>query len=115
MTAAAEVLVAALVLASGVLSLVAAVGLLRLRDFFERMHAPSLAATLATWCVALATTIHVAAVDGALNLHAWLVVLLLAVTVPVTTLLLSRAGLFRARGAGAGVVPPPLDAGPQSE
>ena len=38
-----ELLVAALLLASGVLLLVAAIGLVRLPDFFQRMHAPAIA------------------------------------------------------------------------
>ena len=46
MPALSELLVAALLLASGVIVLVAALGLWRLPDFFLRMHAPALASTL---------------------------------------------------------------------
>ena len=45
--------VALLLLASGVVVLVAATGLVRLPDFFARMHAPALASTLAAWIVTL--------------------------------------------------------------
>lgn len=38
----------------------------------------------------------------------WLIVIVLAITVPVTTLLLARAALFRRRAAGAPNTPPRL-------
>jgi len=98
-------LVAALLLASGVLVLVAAIGLLRLPDFFQRMHAPAIASTLAAWSVALASIVHFSVLEGRASLQAWLIVVLLAITAPVTTLLLARAALFRRRLAND--APPP--------
>jgi len=95
-----ELLVAALLLASGVLVLVAAIGLVRLPDFFQRMHAPAIATTLAAWSVALASIVHFSMLEGRASLHVWLIVVLLAITAPVTTLLLARAALFRRRFAG---------------
>ena len=49
-----EIVVALLLLASGVVVLVAASGLIRLPNFFARMHAPALASTLATSVVGAA-------------------------------------------------------------
>ena len=43
---------------SGLFTLVSAVGFVRLRDFFLRMHPPALAYTFASWCVALANTLY---------------------------------------------------------
>ena len=103
----AEAAVAALLVASGAAALVAAVGLWRLPDFFMRMHAPAVCATLGTWAVALASVIHFTAAAGRLSLHAWLVAVIVSITAPVTTVLLVRAGLFRARQAGE-PVPRPL-------
>ncbi len=104
-----EAITAVLLLASGAVVLVGALGLVRLKDFFTRMHAPSVAYTLASWSVALATVVHFSTRAGELSLHAWLVIVLLSITAPVTTLLLSRAALFRARtGEGTDEVPPPL-------
>ena len=60
------------------LSLTAALGLLRLPDFFQRMHAPALAYTLGAWCVTLASIVYFSALDGELALHAWLIVILLS-------------------------------------
>ncbi len=103
----ADVVVAVLLVASGVATLVAAIGLWRLPDFFMRMHAPAICYTVGTWTVALASVIHFSAGAGQLSLRAWLVVVILSITAPVTTLLLSRAGLFRARQSGE-AVPAPL-------
>jgi multicomponent K+:H+ antiporter subunit G len=95
-----EAIVAALLLASGLLSLVAAVGLVRLRDYFQRLHAPALANTAGAWCVSLATIVFFSVMESRLALFALVVNVLLAITAPVTTLLLSRTGLFRQRLAG---------------
>jgi multicomponent K+:H+ antiporter subunit G len=112
----AEVLVSALLLLSGGLALAAALGLLRLPDFFLRMHAPSLAYTLGSWAVTLASVLHFTASPVTLSLHVWVIIILLAITVPVTTVLLARAALFRQRRAGD-ALPPPLwtiaEGGPQ--
>ena len=103
----AEVLVALLLVASGAFALIGSIGLVRLKDFFQRMHPPALASTLGSWCLALASAIHASATEGRLQLHAWVIVVLLSITLPVTTVVLARAALFRLRQAGADV-PPPL-------
>lgn len=105
-----EAIVAALLVASGAIVLAAAIGLARLPDFFLRMHAPALASTLGAWAVALASVVHFSARDGSLSLHVGIVVVLLAITAPVTTLVLARAALFRRRLAGDDL-PPPLRGG----
>ena len=102
-----EIVVAVLLLGSGVVVLVAALGLWRLPDLFLRMHAPALASTLAAWVVTLASIIHFSARGQGLSLHVWLIIIVLAITAPVTTLVLARAALFRRRQAGD-AVPPPL-------
>src|SRR5262249_33116954 len=104
----AETVVALLLVASGLLVLVAALGLWRLPDFFLRMHAPALASPLGSWAVTLASIVHFTVGTGRPVLHVWLIIILLSITVPVTTVLLARAGLFRARQAGDRV-PAPLD------
>lgn len=94
-----DAVVALLLLASGLLVLTAATGLLRLPDFALRMHAPALANTLGSWAVTLASVVHLTAATSRLALHHWAIIILLAITVPVTTALLARAGLFRDRSA----------------
>ena len=102
-----EIVVAVLLLASGCVVLVAATGLVRLPDFFARMHAPALASTLGAWIVSFASILHFSTRGGGLALHVWLIIIVLSITVPVTTVVLARAALFRRRRAGDDL-PPPL-------
>ena len=102
-----DLLVALLLLASGGLALVGALGLWRLDDFFLRMHPPALANTLASWAVGLASIVHLTASAGRLVLHQWIIVVLLCITVPITTALVARAALSRMRVQG--LLPPLVD------
>ena len=106
----AEVAVALLLVAGGALSLASAVGLLRMRTFFMRMHPPAIANTFAVWCTALAVIVYFAVFQDRLALYVWLIPIFLSITAPVTTALLARAALFRERQRGGDVPPPPGDA-----
>ena len=55
---------------------------------------------MTAWCVALASIIYFSVLKSGPVLHGWLIPILLSITVPVTTLLLARTGLFRKRMAG---------------
>ena len=103
----AEIVVAVLLVASGVVVLVAGLGLWRLRDFFQRMHAPALASTLAAWIVVAASIVYFSVQGSRVALHPWLIIIILSITAPVTTVVLARAALFRRRQAGD-PLPPPL-------
>ena len=107
MTPWGEIVVAVLLLASGIVVLIAASGLVRLQDFFTRMHAPALASTLAAWIVTLSSIVHFSTRAGELDLHVWLIIIVLSITAPVTTIVLARAALYRRRRAGD-ELPPPL-------
>ena len=103
-----EAVVAVLLALSGVFVLISAIGFLRLPDFFLRLHPPALAYTFGSWTVALAGIIYFSALEARAVLHPWLIIIVLSITVPVTTLLLARVDLFRGRAAGATDTPPPL-------
>ncbi|WP_412460287.1 Na+/H+ antiporter subunit G [Pseudomonas sp. SC11] len=98
-----ELVTAALLLTGSLFALLGAIGLVRLRDYFQRMHPPALASTLGAWCVSLASILYFSELKHGPVLHAWLIPVLLSITVPVTTLLLARAALFRKRMAGDAV------------
>lgn len=106
-----EIVVAALLALSGLFVLLSAIGFLQMREFFLRMHPPALAYTLGSWCVAGAGVMFFSALEGRVVLHPLLIPLVLAMTVPVTTVLLARVALFRQRTGGAGG-PPPMSAQP---
>ena len=101
----AEAIVALLLLVSGLLVLTGAAGMLRLKDFFQRMHPPALAFTAGAWCVTLAYILYFSFGRHTLELHAWMIIILLSITVPVTTIMLARTALFRLRQSGSLAVP----------
>jgi len=103
-----EAIVALLVVLGASLALLGSLGLLTLKSFFERVHAPSIIATAGCWCIVHATVIYFSVADGKAALHALLIAIFVAITVPVTAIFLIRAALFRARQAAQQEVPPPL-------
>lgn len=100
-----DVLTAAMVLAGAVAALVGSFGLLRLRDFFARVHAPTLGYTLGSWGFAAATALQFTFTRDQFFAHALLVVIFIALTAPVTTIFIMRAAIFRRRLARDRSVP----------
>lgn len=105
--------VAALLVLGAGLSLLGSVGLLRLRTFYERVHAPTLATTLGMGCVLLASMLFFTVSGGRVVLHEVLIAVLMAVSTPVTLMLLTRAALLRDRREGSAKVPPAPDGEPR--
>lgn len=101
----AEIVIAALVLAGAAVALLGSFGLLRLPTFFERVHVPAIIATLGCWCVMWATVLFFSLQQGELAVFPLLTAVFLAITVPIPTIFLMRASLFRARQMGKEVPP----------
>lgn len=110
-----EIPVALLLVVSGLFTLSSGLGLVRFPTFFQRMHPPALAFSFSAWCVSLATILYFSAQGDRLALHAWLIIIFLSLTVPVTTILLARTDLFRKRlhPVTRDAVPPPLSETPE--
>ena len=100
-----DALTAGLVVIGAVAALIGSFGLLRLGTFFQRVHAPTLGATVGTWAFTAATVSQVSFAAGQPHVHVLLLAVLVALTAPVTTVLLMRAALFRARMRGDADVP----------
>jgi len=100
-----DALTAGLVVAGALAALIGSFGLLRLGKFFQRVHAPTLGATVGIWSLTLAMVAQMSFVGGQPYVHAFLVAIFIALTAPVTTVLLMRAALFRARLRGEPDVP----------
>lgn len=101
----AEIIVAVLVLAGAGLALLGSSGLLRLPTFFERVHVPAIIATLGCWCVMWGTVLFFSIQQGELAVFPLLIAAFIAITVPIPTIFLMRASLFRARQMGKDVPP----------
>ena len=93
-----------LVLGSG-LALAGSIGLLTLRNFYQRVHAPTLGTTLGIGSVLLASMIFFSVLQTRLVLHELLIAGFMVVTTPVTLMLLTRAALYRDRSEGSVEVP----------
>lgn len=88
----AEWIASALLVTGGVFALIGAIGMLRFRDFFMRLHAPTTASTLGVGGVLLASIV----VHGARGQFGWrelLITLFLFVTAPVSANLMAQAAL----------------------
>src|SRR5690606_5529966 len=84
-----------LLIAGGLLALIGSIGLLRLRDFYARMHPPTMGTTLGTGCVLIASMIVSSALMGRAVIHELLITLFIVMTAPVTAMLLIRAAAYR--------------------
>lgn len=73
--------------------LVGSIGLLRLRDFYMRLHGPTKATTLGAGGTILGSLIFFSAQRGALSLHELLIVLFLFITAPVSAHMLAKAAM----------------------
>ena len=97
LTDAVALLIALLVIAGAALALIGSIGLLRLKSFYERVHAPTLGATMGAALVLMASIILFSALESRPVLHEILIGVFMIVTTPITFMLLVRAALHRDR------------------
>ncbi|HEY0826434.1 MAG TPA: Na+/H+ antiporter subunit G [Ramlibacter sp.] len=100
-----EAAIALLLVVGGLFALVGSIGLLRFRDFFMRLHAPTKASTLGVGGVLLASMLWHWGQD-AWAVRELLITLFLFVTAPVSANLMAQAALHLRVHS---VAPPPRD------
>jgi len=105
----AAVLTALLVLIGAGLTLAGAIGTLRFKSFYERVHAPTLGTSWGTGAMVLASIVFFSALGTRAMVHEVLIAIFITVTTPVTLMLLARAALYRDRTEGSGDVPTKSD------
>ena len=88
----ADLLASALLVLAAAFALIGAWGLVRLDDFFKRLHGPSKASTLGVGCALLASALVFACARRA-SWHELLITLFVFVTAPVAAQLLIQAAL----------------------
>ncbi len=93
-------------MAGGALALTGSVGLVILKRFYERVHAPTLGATLGMALIVIASVMFWSMTEGRLALRDLLIGIFLTVTTPVTLILLARAAVYRDRVEGDDHIPP---------
>ena len=93
-------LVALLLLLGAALALIGSLGLLRLKSFYERVHAPTMGTTLGTGLVLIASIVLFSALESRPVLHEVLIGVFMTLNTPVTFVLLVRAAMHRDRAEG---------------
>jgi multicomponent K+:H+ antiporter subunit G len=86
-----------LLVAGGLLTLLGSFGLLKMKEFYERMHPPSMGNTLGAGCVLIASMLISSALVGRPVIHEVLIAVFVLTTSPITALLVMRAALSRLR------------------
>ncbi|MBV1789383.1 Na+/H+ antiporter subunit G [Marinobacterium sp. D7] len=90
-----ELIICAFLLLGGIFVLLGSFGLLRLPDFFTRLHAPTKATTLGLAGLLIGSMIYFFAVEQRLVVHELLITLFLLITAPVSAHMLAKAALHQ--------------------
>ena len=101
----AALLVSFFVVAGALIALIGSLGLLRLKSFYARVHAPTLGATLGTGSILVGSAICFSVLQSRFLVHEILIATFITLTTPVTLMLLARAALYRDRVEGKPSVP----------
>ncbi len=101
----AAVVVALLMLGGALLAFIGSLGLLRLGDFYQRVHAPTLGTTLGTFCMLAASITCFSVLHGRPIFNEILIGVFLTLTTPITLMLLVRTALHRDHEEGTAEVP----------
>jgi multicomponent K+:H+ antiporter subunit G len=84
-----------LLVSAGLLTLIGSIGLVRLKDFYSRMHPPTMATTLGVGCVLIASMLVSSALLHRPVFHELLIATFMVMSTPVTAMILMRAAIYR--------------------
>ena len=84
-----------LLVIGGLVTLIGALGLLRLPNFYARMHGPSMGTTIGTASVLLASLLVSSAVSERPVIHELLITMLVVMSAPMSSMMLLKAALYR--------------------
>ena len=82
-----------LILTGAIFTFIGSLGLLRLKDFYTRLHGPTKATTLGVGSLLIASSVFFSTLDAGISLHEILITLFLFITAPVSAHLLAKAAL----------------------
>ena len=88
-------LAALLILAAALLALTGAVGLVRMKTFYERVHPPTMGTTGGVGLMLAASVLLFSALESRPVLHEIVIGFFTLVTTPITYVLLVRAAMYR--------------------
>ncbi|WP_404317971.1 Na+/H+ antiporter subunit G [Malaciobacter canalis] len=88
-----EFIISLLIFLGAFFTLVGSIGLVKLPDFFTRLHAPTKATTLGVGAVLVASTLYFTFTTGELSLHEVLITLFLFITAPISAHLMAKSAM----------------------
>ncbi len=88
-----DYLLSFLILTGAIFIFIGSLGLVRLKDFYTRLHGPTKATTLGVGCLLIASTVYFSTRNTGLSLHEILITFFLFITAPVSAHMLAKAAL----------------------
>ena len=88
-----EALLAALLLVASFFTLVGSLGLVKLSEFFRRLHGPTKSTTLGVGCVLLASIFYHALIGNSFHPRELLISVFLFITAPISAHMMAKAAL----------------------
>lgn len=101
----AAIPVCLLLLGGSAITLVGSIGLIRLKTFYGRLHAPTLGSSAGTILICLASMLAFAVLQNRWIFHEVLIIIFIILTTPVALMLLGQSALYRDRIEGNTEVP----------
>lgn len=89
----AEYAISLLLVIGGAFTLIGAIGLARLPDFYTRLHGPTKATTVGVGAIMLSSVIYFTSRDGSIGISEILVTVFLFMTAPVSANILAKAAM----------------------
>lgn len=96
-----EFIIALLVATGAFFTLVGSIGLVKLPDFFTRLHGPTKATTLGVGSILVASSSFFFVAKDEISLHEILITLFLFITAPISAHLMAKAALYLKQNASA--------------
>lgn len=88
-----EGVIAFLLVAGGIFAFTGSLGMLKLKDFFMRLHGPTKGTTLGIGCILIASMLYFTVTQREFHVQELLITLFLFITAPVTGHMLAKTGL----------------------
>lgn len=87
--------VAVLLVLGGLITFIGALGLLRLPNFFQRIHGPAVFITVGTGCFLIASMLYFTGTLQRPVVHELLITAFVLLTAPVVSMMVMRAAVYR--------------------
>lgn len=88
-----EILISAFLVIAGIFGLVGSLGMIKLQETMQRLHAPTKATTLGVGGVLIASMLYFSLVKGQLSFHELMITLFLFLTAPVSANFIAKTFL----------------------